>query len=58
MLSYPESVQFLYSLGNEIKTTKLGLERIQAVLKPSGTRSEPTASCTSPEPMAKVPPAP
>ena len=27
-MNYPDSVQFLYALGNEIKTAKLGLERI------------------------------
>ena len=27
-VNYPDSVQFLYALGNEIKTAKLGLERI------------------------------
>ena len=32
-MTYPDSVQFLYALGNEMKTAKLGLERIQAVLK-------------------------
>ena len=32
MFTYPDSVQFLYALGNEIKTAKLGLERIQTVL--------------------------
>src|SRR5438552_18948146 len=31
-MTYPESVQFLYALGNEIKTAKLGLDRIRAVL--------------------------
>jgi dihydrofolate synthase / folylpolyglutamate synthase len=31
-MNYPDSVQFLYSLGNEVKTAKLGLERIRAVL--------------------------
>ncbi len=31
-MDYPDSVQFLYALGNEIKTAKLGLERIRAVL--------------------------
>jgi dihydrofolate synthase/folylpolyglutamate synthase len=31
-MNYPDSVQFLYALGNEIKTVKLGLERIRAVL--------------------------
>ena len=32
MFTYPDSVQFLYALGNEIKTVKFGLERIQIVL--------------------------
>lgn len=32
-MTYPETVQFLYALGNEVKTIKLGLERIQAVLE-------------------------
>jgi dihydrofolate synthase/folylpolyglutamate synthase len=36
MLTYPDSVQFLYALGNEIKTAKLGLERIQTVLAALG----------------------
>jgi len=31
-MTYTDSVQFLYALGNEIKTAKLGLERITAVL--------------------------
>jgi dihydrofolate synthase/folylpolyglutamate synthase len=35
-MNYPDSVQFLYSLGNEIKTAKLGLERIAAVLAELG----------------------
>lgn len=30
-MNYPDSVQFLYALGNEIKTAKLGLERIYAL---------------------------
>jgi dihydrofolate synthase/folylpolyglutamate synthase len=29
---YPDSVQFLYALGNEIKTARLGLDRIRTVL--------------------------
>src|SRR5271165_2920602 len=36
MLTYPDSVHFLYALGNEIKTAKLGLERIRAVLDAMG----------------------
>ena len=35
-MNYPDSVQFLYALGNEIKTAKFGLERIQAVLDALG----------------------
>jgi dihydrofolate synthase/folylpolyglutamate synthase len=35
-VNYPDSVQFLYSLGNEIKTAKLGLDRIRAVLDALG----------------------
>ena len=31
-MNYPDSVHFLYALGNEIHTAKLGLERIAAVL--------------------------
>jgi dihydrofolate synthase / folylpolyglutamate synthase len=36
MFSYPDSVRFLYALGNEIKTAKFGLERIAAVLDALG----------------------
>ncbi len=36
MSSYPDSVRFLYALGNEIKTAKLGLDRIRAVLEALG----------------------
>jgi dihydrofolate synthase / folylpolyglutamate synthase len=36
MLTYPDSVRFLYALGNEIKTAKLGLDRIHAVLAALG----------------------
>jgi dihydrofolate synthase/folylpolyglutamate synthase len=35
-MDYPDSVHFLYSLGNEIKTAKLGLDRIRAVLEALG----------------------
>jgi len=35
-VNYPDSVQFLYALGNEIQTAKLGLERIRAVLDALG----------------------
>lgn len=36
MIAYPDSVQYLYALGNEIKTSKLGLERITTVLEALG----------------------
>lgn len=36
MINYPDSVRFLYALGNEIKTAKLGLERIQKLLDALG----------------------
>ncbi len=35
-MNYPDSVHFLYALGNEVKTAKLGLERIRAVLDTLG----------------------
>src|SRR5580692_4339297 len=35
-MNYPDSVQFLYALGNEIKTAKMGLERIRTVLADLG----------------------
>src|SRR6266699_6275271 len=35
-MTYPDSVKFLYALGNEIKSAKLGLERIRAVLAALG----------------------
>ena len=35
-MNYPDSVQFLYALGNEIKTVKLGLDRIRTVLDALG----------------------
>ena len=35
-MNYPDSVHFLYALGNEIKTAKFGLERIGAVLEALG----------------------
>jgi dihydrofolate synthase / folylpolyglutamate synthase len=35
-MTYPDTVQFLYALGNEMKTAKLGLERISAVLEALG----------------------
>ncbi len=35
-MNYPESVQFLYALGNEVKTIKLGLDRIRILLDALG----------------------
>lgn len=32
-MTFPDSVRFLYSLGNEVKTLKLGLERIESALE-------------------------
>jgi dihydrofolate synthase / folylpolyglutamate synthase len=36
-MTYPDSVDFLYKLGNEIATAKFGLERITALLADLGT---------------------
>src|SRR5207244_2024194 len=36
IMNYPDSVHFLYALGNEIKTAKLGLDRTRAVLEALG----------------------
>jgi dihydrofolate synthase/folylpolyglutamate synthase len=41
-VTYPDSVRFLYSLGNEIKTAKLGLDRIRVVLDGLG---HPESAC-------------
>jgi dihydrofolate synthase / folylpolyglutamate synthase len=35
-MTYPDSVRFLYSLGNEVKTAKYGLERIKTLLDALG----------------------
>jgi dihydrofolate synthase/folylpolyglutamate synthase len=35
-MNYPDSVRFLYALGNEMKSAKLGLERIQRILAALG----------------------
>jgi dihydrofolate synthase/folylpolyglutamate synthase len=35
-MNYPDSVRFLYTLGNEVKTAKLGLERIGVLLEALG----------------------
>ena len=35
-MDYPDSVHFLYALGNELKTAKFGLERIRTVLDALG----------------------
>ena len=42
MMNYADSVQFLYALGNEMKTAKLGLERIRALLDALGN---PQTAC-------------
>ena len=39
-MTYPDSVQFLYAMGNEMKTAKLGLDRIRAVLAALGNPQE------------------
>jgi len=39
-VNYPDSVQFLYALGNEIQTARLGLKRITAVLRELGAPHE------------------
>ena len=36
MTSYPDSVRYLYSLGNEIRTIKLGLERVSLLFSALG----------------------
>jgi dihydrofolate synthase/folylpolyglutamate synthase len=36
VFTYPDSVRFLYELGNEIKTAKLGLDRIRTLLAALG----------------------
>lgn len=35
-MNYPDSIRFLYSLGNELKTAKFGLERISVLLDALG----------------------
>src|ERR1700691_4135095 len=35
-MNYSESVRYLYSLGNEVLTAKLGLDRISALLEALG----------------------
>ena len=39
-MNYPDSVRFLYALGNEAKTAKLGLERIAILLEALGDPQE------------------
>jgi len=41
-VNYPDSVHFLYSLGNEIKTAKLGLDRVELLLDALGRPQERT----------------
>ena len=42
-MNYPDSVHFLYSLGNEIKTAKLGLDRMELVLAALGSPQDRTS---------------
>ncbi len=35
-MNYPDSVRFLYSLGNEVKTAKLGLDRMERLVSALG----------------------
>jgi dihydrofolate synthase/folylpolyglutamate synthase len=42
MTTYPDSVRYLYALGNEIRTIKLGLDRIRALL---GGLGNPERAC-------------
>lgn len=35
-MNYPDSVRYLYALGNEMKTAKLGLERMQILMQKLG----------------------
>lgn len=39
-MRYPDSVEFLYSLGNELKTAKFGLENIRILLEELGNPQE------------------
>lgn len=41
-MNYSDAVRYLYSLGNEVKTAKLGLERIQVVLQALGNPHQTT----------------
>ncbi len=55
-MNYPESVQFLYALGNEVKTIKLGLEpHPHRTRRTCAIPNEPTKSSTWPAPTAKAP---
>src|ERR1700689_1876916 len=40
-MNYPDSVRFLYALGNEVQTAKLGLQRIAALLEALGHPEQP-----------------
>ena len=59
MISYEESVRFLYSLGNELKAAKYDLVRIRArCLQAWAILNFEGASYMSPGPTAKARPAP
>ncbi len=42
LFTYPDSVRFLYSLGNETRTVKLGLERVATLLAHLGNPNHAT----------------
>ena len=56
-MTFAESVQFLYSLGHELKAIKWGLERSAALLARSAIRTKKAASFMWPAPTAKARPA-
>ena len=54
-MNYPDSVQFLYSLGNEIKTAKLGLDRMERCSRRWAARTARSALFMWPAPTARAP---
>ena len=40
-MNYPDSVRFLYALGNEVKTARLGLERIAQLFQQNANPLQP-----------------
>ena len=53
-MNYPDSVQFLYALGNEMKSAKLGLERIEQILAALGHPENAYRVVHALEPMEKA----